>query len=217
MVGHDLRNPLQVLVNSVYIGRMKIKKNKSNISPQILNDVESTFTIFTEQIEYMNKIVSDLQYFAKKIKPDLQTFDFPDFISKLITENVNFPDIKYEVEIDTNLKFLTIDKTLFQRVLINLMTNAKNAIEKGGIIKFEAEKLKGNCIISITDTGNGIPDNVKPNIFKPLFTTNAKGMGMGLSVCKRIIEAHGGSISIESVLGKGTKVLLILPQDLIEE
>ena len=81
----------------------------------------------------------------------------------------------------------------------------------GGKITVESKELKSSVEISFIDTGTGISDNIMPKLFSPLFTTKAKGMGFGLAICKRIIEAHGGTIKVKTEKGKGTKFMLTVP------
>jgi signal transduction histidine kinase len=98
-----------------------------------------------------------------------------------------------------------------KRVFINLVTNAVQAMPKGGNLIITAEKNENYDTISLTDTGDGIPEELKPKLFTPLFTTKSKGQGFGLAVCKRIIEAHNGEISFDSEVGKGTTFTVRIP------
>jgi signal transduction histidine kinase len=98
-----------------------------------------------------------------------------------------------------------------QRVFINLIKNALDAMPNGGTITFDSKEADGNLEIFVTDTGKGIPENVLTKLFSPLVTTKAQGMGFGLAICKRITEAHGGTITFKSVEGRGTTFILTLP------
>jgi signal transduction histidine kinase len=82
---------------------------------------------------------------------------------------------------------------------------------EGGELKIESKKSNNAIQIIFTDTGTGIPESVRDKLWTPLATTKAKGMGLGLAICKRIIEAHAGSISVESTVGKGTSFTVTLP------
>ncbi len=104
------------------------------------------------------------------------------------------------------------DVQLLKRVLINLVTNAVQAMPEGGELTIKAQTNNNKKIqITVEDTGSGIPEEIKPKIFTPLFTTKSKGQGFGLAVCKRVIEAQNGTISFESEEGKGTKFIIELP------
>lgn len=214
MVGHDLRNPLQVLINSIYIAKSSI--NEKTVGNQTIDEVAAIFNEMMEQVEYMNKIVSDLQYYGKNLKPDFKKVDLEAFLYKIISEHANFDNIEYQVIIEPKANEIYFDKDLMQRLFINLFSNSQAAMKDEGIIKIKAVKSRKNYIITVSDNGRGIPEEVMPNLFKPLFTTKAKGTGLGLSVCKRIIEAHKGKIEVESIEGRGTTVKLTIPE-LIEE
>ena len=105
-----------------------------------------------------------------------------------------------------------VDKFFIKRVLINLITNAIQAMPNGGELTIKAHHENGIALISVEDTGVGIPKENRNKIFKPLFTTKSKGQGFGLPVCKRLVEAHaGGSITCESEVGKGSKFMVKVP------
>ncbi len=95
--------------------------------------------------------------------------------------------------------------------MTNLVINAVQAMPNGGKITISAVVEAGRVLISVADTGVGIPEEIKPNLFKPMFTTKAKGQGLGLAVVKRLVEALNGSISFESEVGKGSKFTVSLP------
>ena len=100
---------------------------------------------------------------------------------------------------------------MLKRILGNLVNNAVQAMPKGGKVAIQAFKDAGDVVITVEDTGVGIPEEVRPKVFAPLFTTKARGQGFGLPVVKRITEALGGTVTFESEVGKGTKFIVHLP------
>ena len=98
-----------------------------------------------------------------------------------------------------------------KRVFTNIITNAIDAMPEGGKLIITSRKRDDTLEFAFTDTGKGIPDEIKEKIWTPLFTTKSKGMGLGLAICKRMIEAHGGSISVESTVGKGIIFTIKIP------
>jgi signal transduction histidine kinase len=98
-----------------------------------------------------------------------------------------------------------------RRVFVNLIENAIEAMPEGGTVTVNSKQVNGAVEISISDTADGMPMAVVENLWKPLQTTKAKGMGLGLAICKRIIEAHKGSISVKSKTGEGTTVTVSFP------
>ena len=93
---------------------------------------------------------------------------------------------------------MNVDLQKIKRAFVNLINNAIDAMPEGGTLTIESKRKGNSVIFKFSDTGNGISPDVMDKLWTPLFTTKAKGMGFGLPICKRIIEAHGGSISVES-------------------
>jgi len=211
MVGHDLRNPLQVMMNSLALWghihdsmppdcRDYADKHGFN---EVLDRVE-------RQLNYMNKIVSDLQDYARPVKPELTALSLPEFMRETLS-TVSIPkNINVSVESSEDL-VIKLDSALMRRVFTNLMTNAIQAMPNGGSLAVVISKKEGSAIIDITDTGVGIHEENLPKIFQPLFTTKSKGQGLGLPVCKRFVEAHGGGITLKSKVGVGTTFTVSLP------
>ena len=164
----------------------------------------------------MDKIVSDLQDFVRPVMPDKKPVNLAKLLNATIAE-VNIPkNIEVNMEINPKLPEISADAQLLKRVFINLVTNAVQAMPEGGdlVVKTQKKKTpdgKSRIFIHVEDTGVGIPEKVKPKIFRPLFTTKSKGQGFGLAVCRRVIEAHGGAIKFQSQEGKGAKFTVELP------
>ena len=159
----------------------------------------------------MDKIVSDLQTFVKPIEPLIQIFNLKPLIVTLLAQADIPKNVQTNLQIDDTL-FVKADPQLLKRVLINLVTNSLQAMPEGGKLTIKARNENKKYVqIIVKDTGVGIPEKVKPNLFTPLFTTKSKGQGFGLAVCKRVIEAQGGTINFASQEGKGTKFIVKLP------
>ncbi len=208
MVGHDLRNPLQTIVGELYLAKSELDEIPQENRREILQEsIESIDT----QVTYMDKIVSDLQTFVKPVQTNKQKVNLNELIASTLTQT----SIPENIQATTKLKDkLTIDSDpqLLRRVLINLITNSIQAMPKGGELIINANaSSKRRMKIEVEDTGEGIPEEIKPKIFTPLFTTKSRGQGFGLSVCKRVIEAQGGTISFISEVGRGTKFTITLP------
>jgi len=107
---------------------------------------------------------------------------------------------------------IKVDPLLMRRALVNIFSNAIQAMPDGGTLLVSAASEGGAIRLSVMDNGVGMSKETLSRLFQPLFTTKAKGMGMGLAVIKRIVEAHNGSINIQSEPGEGTTVTIILPQ-----
>ena len=203
MVGHDLRNPLAGIKNATYF----LKKKGSALSEEqtraMLENIE-------KGIDHSDKIINDLLEYAGEIH--LKPYSVPAYnILENILCMIKVPEaVKIINEIPNNLN-IRVDQNKVERVFINLIKNAIDAMPKGGTITIKCKQTKDSAEISFADTGTGIPDEVLPKLFNPLFTTKAQGMGFGLAICKRVVEAHGGTITVETARGKGTTFKVTLP------
>ena len=201
MVGHDLRNPLQVLKGLSY----GLKKKHVDI-PEAME----VFEKIDKSIFYMDKIVSDLQAFGKKREPDARMYPLRGLLNNAFTQ-IEVPK-NVEIVMDFPEDFMiAVDWYMIQRLFINLLLNGVQAMPDGGKLYVKAYREEDSLVILIGDTGVGIPKEDLTNLFKPLFTTKAKGTGLGLAVCKKIVDAHNGTIEVESKAGKGTIFTVTLP------
>nr|MDO8134625.1 ATP-binding protein [Candidatus Njordarchaeum guaymaensis] len=204
MVGHDLRNPLQAVVYSLYLAKKELESSPSDSLEGILETIN-------EQLEYMNKIVSDLEYYAKPIKPKFAETNLHELLREVFS-TVRVPDhVKVFIEIEEDFSSFVVDPLLMKRVLTNLITNALHAMEEEGRLRIGASRKGEDAFISVKDTGAGIREENLDKLFQPLFTTKAKGLGLGLAVCKRLVEALEGSITVETTAGKGTTFTVKVP------
>ena len=106
---------------------------------------------------------------------------------------------------------MMVDTEKMKRAFVNFIKNAIDAMPEGGTLEVRSRRKRGNVEFTFTDTGTGMSEEVKAKLFSPLFTTKAQGMGFGLAICKRVVEAHGGAITVKSALSKGTKFTVTLP------
>lgn len=207
MVGHDIRNPLQAIVGELYFAKETMKELPKENTKEAF---ESLYFI-QEQTDYISKIVADLQDYSKPLKPDFSTVELCEFISEALKAIVIPASIQTAFNCEKIIPQIRLDKTFTTRVLTNLVNNAVQAMPQGGKLTINASVHNNSATITVEDTGVGIPEDVKPKMFTPLFTTKSKGQGFGLPVVKRLVEAQGGTISFESTVGKGTKFIVTLP------
>ena len=208
MVGHDIRNPLQVILGDLYL----IDSEMASL-PEVeeKESVKESLSSIRKSAEYIDKIVQDLQDFAKPLKPNVQETDIEKICQEVLLAS-SFPenvDVKYVVEDEA--RNIVADPAFLKRILMNLVSNAVQAMPEGGKLEISAHRVGDEIIIEVQDSGVGIPEEVKPNLFTPLFTTKAKGQGFGLPAVKRMTEALGGTVNIESEEGKGTRFMISLP------
>ena len=209
MVGHDIRNPLQAIISELFLAKSELDGVPNDDARR--NLAESIANIEND-VDYINKIVQDLQDFAKPLKPVAKITNIQEIIDEIMTKN-HLPDnIEVSQRISTEATQFVSDPDLLRRIVANLISNAVQAMPKGGRLSVSAHVKAGELTLSVEDTGVGISDEVKAKLFTPLFTTKSKGQGFGLPVIKRMTEALGGNVTFESEVGKGTKFTVRLPK-----
>jgi len=218
MVGHDLRNPLQVvyLLGSRLGKKIGVLKD-SGVDDSDLKDLEYIEEKLMEQTNYMNKIVSDLQDFSKNINVVYEEADLEQTLVDVVGTLKVPENVEVSVRLDERLRSVRADANLLKRVFTNLLTNGIQAMPKGGSLTVTGTASDDEATIMVSDTGSGISDENMSKLFQPLFTTKAKGTGLGLAVSKRIVEAHGGEITVESEEGVGTSLTIKIPMHSEEE
>lgn len=211
MIGHDLRNPLQAMQYMVDL--QKLRSERISPDQRASDDWQEVQTLcerMSEQIYYMDKIVSDLQDYARPIAPEREEVAISAFIEDVLESLPRSDGVQIVTDVDDLV--VTADSRLMQRVFTNLILNALQAMPDGGTLTISAAASDGSVAISVHDTGVGIPEAMKDKLFSPLTTGKAKGTGLGLAVVKRIVEAHGGTITFTSEEEKGTTFIVTLPR-----
>ncbi len=207
-VGHELRNPLGAIKNAVYYIKGKVAKDGlGQKEPRVMEFLD----IMDDEINASNKIINDLLGFSRVGKPSVS----PTRIEKVIEDALSHTAIPENIEltkkVDTGLPEVKMDPDQIQQVLVNIITNAVEAMPEGGKLTIAAREKDKFLEVKIADTGCGIPQETVDKIFDPLFTTKAKGIGLGLAVCKAIIDRHQGNIEVMTQMGKGTTFTIKLP------
>jgi signal transduction histidine kinase len=209
MVGHDIRNPLQAITSDIFLAKTDLTAIPES---EAKNSIQESLSEIEKNVDYINKIVADLQDFARPLRPNTEETDLKLVIEDLLKKNHLPNNIKVTVKVDTNARKVDGDSTFINRILYNLVINAVQAMPKGGKLNVNVYKKTNDTIITVKDTGVGIPESVKSKLFTPMFTTKSKGQGFGLAVVKRMTEALGGDATFESQEGKGTTFIVRLPQ-----
>ncbi|HRR54163.1 MAG TPA: PAS domain S-box protein [Candidatus Methanomethylicus sp.] len=209
MVGHDLRTPLQVLANAFYVNEMEARQAPKEFQAiaEAMGLPKVNETIM-RQISYMEKIVLNLQDFARDIVPKPAAFD----LAQIIADSFP-PALSHNIKVITDFGAKTVfaDGYMIRRAISNLISNAIQAMPQGGTLTISTRKRGGTIDISVSDNGCGMDERALANLFKPLCTTKAKGMGMGMVVVKKMVELHGGVVHVESAVGRGTTFTIMLP------
>ncbi len=202
-VGHDLRNPLTTINTGLFYLR--------NVLPPDRNArIRETMGHMDDAVRHANKIIEDLLMYSRQSPIKKVRLDIGEVLRNAVT-SVNIPpSVKVSLDLVAGAK-VAGDKSRLIRVFQNLISNAVDAMPSGGRLGLASSVAKGWVIVEVSDNGVGMSRAQLGKIFVPLFTTKAQGLGMGLSICKRLVEAHGGEIHVTSKLGRGSTFTVRLP------
>ncbi len=209
-VAHEIKNPLTPMKLSVQY----LQKTYLDKVPDWDIRLEKFTETMIDQIETLSVVASGFSDFAKMPESDKQNVDIKVILYNSIGLFKNYENIQFNLNNDENIQYLVLgDKEQFLRAFNNLFKNAVQAIgeESVGKIDITIQKLENTCIIEISDSGKGIPEEFIDKIFFPNFTTKSGGMGLGLAIVKNIIVSFGGEISFYSQKEKGTTFKIMLP------
>jgi PAS domain S-box-containing protein len=204
MVGHDIRNPLTAIKNAAYYIKAKQGLGSDAHVKKMLEVIDSAIT-------HADKIINDLLDYSREIQLELVTCS-PRSLLKEALAIVQVPQQVKIVDATQKKPVIKADKARMVRVFANLIKNAVDAMPNGGTLQVKSQQTRDNVEFSFADTGVGIPKETLSALFLPLVTTKARGMGFGLAICKRIVEAHQGRITVESVEGKGSTFTVTIPK-----
>jgi signal transduction histidine kinase len=205
-VGHELRNPLGVMTNALYV----IEQSSPNPPPIVREYID----LLRGQIAASERIVGDLLDTARVRPPQTESVSLYDLVDAQIRRLGPLPGIEVRRELPLDLPFAAIDPAQVSQVVLNLLTNAVQAMsdQGGGTLSVRARTGDGDrLLLEISDTGPGIPSDRLQRIFEPLFTTKARGLGLGLWVSRTLAEANDAYITVSSTEGAGSTFTLDLP------
>jgi two-component system sensor kinase FixL len=206
--GHELGNPLNGMSLTIQLLEQRLKRQSNSAD-------EQTFSILTRlkgEISRLKLLLQDFRSLSRKETYNFQSTTLAALVSEAIEiELPRYAEQKIEVvsTFSTDLPKVTVDIDKMKQVILNLSKNAVEAMPSGGRLSFSGSVTNGTVTLSISDTGAGIPTAI--DIFEPFFTTKSFGTGIGLTIVRQIVQAHGGSISYRSEPGKGTTFAIDLP------
>jgi PAS domain S-box-containing protein len=203
-LSHEIRNPLSVIKNAVFYLKMMGGNKDIKKETEYLDMIK-------RQVEIADRIIANTLDFARSKKLKLEKV----FINSVIDNVLSVMNVRDHIKIEKN--FLATDSAwgdLFQvgQVFFNLILNGIESITETGSVNISTENSGDFIKVVICDTGSGIKEEDLPKIFDPLFTTKPMGIGLGLDIVKNIVLKHDGNISVESEVGKGTKIIVNFPR-----
>jgi signal transduction histidine kinase len=206
-VAHEIKNPLTPMKLSLQHLRQTYKDKVPHFG-RVLDDVSKTII---EQIETLSHIASEFSHFGRMPRAHLETCN----VNAILSESVHLFDqganVEFTLNLDPNLRPLMADHEELRRAFINVIRNGIQAMENRGRMVITSRGDAGRIVITIRDSGAGIPEEIKEKLFQPNFSTKTDGMGLGLAIVKKTVDDLKGSIAVESDSGEGTTVTITLP------
>jgi two-component system, NtrC family, sensor histidine kinase PilS len=203
-MAHEIRNPLASLCGSVQL--LSSATDIQGYDARLL-------AIVTREAARLDRLISEFLMYARPALPQLERIGLHPYIEEeffFLNQDPRFASIALQNLVSASAE-VTADKNQFHQVFINLLQNAADAIPDGGEIRIECSATPAAVSISITDNGSGIAKDAEQHLFEPFWTTKPAGTGLGLAICYRIIEAHGGTLSVESPAVGGCRLVITLP------
>jgi signal transduction histidine kinase len=204
-IGHELRNPLGVMSNAVYF--------LQTVLPAADETTREYLNIIKDEIANANRIVTDLLDSVRSKPPHPEAVGVRKVIERILHQ-LTIPDsVSVRLDIPEALPALLVDAMQIKQVFRNLISNGVEAMPGGGALEIRAleNKPDGTITVSVRDSGSGMTPEQLGKLFQPLFTTKARGIGLGLVVVKNLIEANGGTVEVQSEAGKGSMFSIVLP------
>jgi PAS domain S-box-containing protein len=205
VVAHEVRNPLGAIFNAVATLRRFVEPAGA---------AHTLVAILEEEANRLNRLVDDLLDFARPASPDPQPVPLGRLLQEAVrTATSGQSRVRVEWSLAPDVPPVPVDERMMRQAFLNLALNAVQAMPQGGILHVAARRCPDNpgAIVEFTDTGPGIPPELRERLFQPFFTTKATGTGLGLAIVQRTLDAHSGRITIESPPGGGTTFRLLLP------
>jgi PAS domain S-box-containing protein len=216
-VVHEINNPLAGILNYIRL-MIRVLGRPSSLTPETIQKFQSYLTLVESETDRCSKIVSNLLAFSRKSRLEFGELNICEILKKCIMlsrHKLELQNIRIQTHLDPTLPYIFGDFNQIQQCIINLIFNAVDAMPEGGVLTVCSSSASSpeGVEITIQDTGCGISEENLSSIFEPFFSTKkeGEGLGLGLSTVLGIIDRHGGTIKVDSELGKGTVFKIQLP------
>ena len=205
LVAHEGRNPLTAIKMRIHALQDELEASHAS---------QDHVTVIRQEIERLERMVQNFLDLARLPEPCLRLLAVSDVITRaleVMKPTLEEQAIQVRTSLSDGLPLVHGDAEQLEQVLLNLLLNAVQAMPEGGVVDIGASWADGSLEVSVSDTGPGIPKESRANLFEPFFTTKANGIGLGLSLAKKVVEQHRGSIALKDRHGAGTTVAIRLP------
>ncbi|RMF71504.1 MAG: hypothetical protein D6744_17875 [Planctomycetota bacterium] len=206
-LAHEIKNPLAGISGAIQI--MRDATPPDDPHQPILAEI-------LRQVTRLDGTVKDLLIYARPKPPSFEQCRINELCERVVTMLLREPKLRrisFRSQLQADLPTIQADEAQIEQVLINLLLNAADASRENGVVRLTSSNTGGNVEIRVIDEGVGMDEQTVQRAFEPFFTLKSKGTGLGLPICQKIVEAHGGEISVRSEPGLGTTVVVRLPQE----
>jgi PAS domain S-box-containing protein len=208
-VAHEVKNPLHALSLNLHL----LAKELAAPQPS-RGEVVGYLEILRSEIDRIHRIVENFLRFSRPSIPEIKPLDLNALVERalsLVAFEAADHGVAIQTAFDPRLESVPGDEGQLAQVVLNLIINALQAMPSGGVLGVATRHDRDGAELTVTDSGEGIPRELLPQVFDPYFTTRPSGIGLGLPIAHRIIEGHHGTIDVESQAGKGTRMVVRLP------
>ena len=204
-IAHDLRNPLGSLRNAAYYLKRHVPKDE----PERVEFLE----IIDKEVDAASRIISSLLALTRSSPVSRQTVDLRELVEDAFSRIADTDGVRCRVSTDPDPFQIQVSPNQFRQVFINLGLNSVQAMEGKGELVVEASRSASCDVIFVRDTGPGVRGDVREELFDPLVTTRVVGTGLGLTICRQIVEQHGGTIKLIDIERPGAAFEISLPRE----
>ena len=202
VVGHELRNPLTAVTNALFLIRREVGDDQSTA-------FEEHMAMAERETDKAATLASDLTAFVRPRDPVLEEIELGEVVNEVMQSTP--PPAAVEIGLDVTHQVVQADRHQMAEVVSNLVTKAYEALPEGGSVRVQLAGNGARVALVVEDDGPGIDPEASTRLFEPFFTTKSSGTGLGLAIVRRLVEAHGGTISVRNVVPHGARIEVLLP------
>ncbi len=209
-LAHEIRNPLSTIGMNLELLAEELENDESQRARRMIRRIAN----LQGECRNLEEILNAFLQFARAGELHLSDGSLNTIVSDYIDflePQANSMEVELRPHLDSDLPVVMLDKSLMRQALVNLCRNAIEAMPDGGSIDLLTRTRGDDVVMEIIDTGKGMDDKTRSQMFQAFFSTRSGGSGLGLPTVRRIVEAHHGRISCESEVGKGTRFTITLP------
>jgi len=214
-LAHEIRNPLNSLSLRIQLLKRAFRNAHALNDPRMRDSIQEDLAIIEDEISRLNQVVEQALHASASMPKAMLEIDpafFLQDLERFVRPECEQAGVTLGIQIETEPTVRVLgDRNALRQVFLNLVKNALEAMPDGGHLVLCCQRVRDQICFCVRDTGRGMSPEEQESIFEPYYTTRAKGTGLGLVIVQRSVQNHGGSIEVESALGKGTEIRLYFP------